>query len=54
MIIVQCSCFLEINHYIFILQLMDMYHNEKIVGEQQRLYGTQRDEDYYFLKTEST
>ena len=30
-----------------------MYHNEKIVKEQQRLHGTVRDSDYFFLKPKS-
>ena len=29
---------------------MDIYHNEKIVAEQQRHFGTSRDSDYFFLK----
>ena len=33
-----------------IMKIMDQYHNEKIVGEQTRRYGTRRDEIYLYVK----
>ena len=35
---------------LFIFQLMDIYHNEKVVGQQQRKFGSVRDEEHFFMK----
>lgn len=29
---------------------MDFYHNEQIILEQQRHFGSSRDSEYFFLK----
>ena len=48
----HCALFSpDLNYLKYIyFQIMDQYHNEKIVEQQIRKYGSNRDEGYFYLE----
>ena len=34
----------------FYLKIMDEFNNEKVISEQTKLYGRDRDEKYFYIK----